>query len=1674
MDVIPRWDSKLRKKSKMSPSKIEIGLSVNLVAGLSPAWDPHSGQTNILYPSKQPAMATAAPKPVDHRGEWSFPEITLHDSALNLLDELIPYRIVSPASFTDNPVIGAGALLAGGPGARSHLEQLSKTIGVELTNPNFRYALVKLKRKDGSVTHASAQSGILVHARPRNPDAAYGLNTDFISAAVRTRHAGHAVQQDYGDALNKDSAAAILDSFAEYGTHYVSSVELGDVIAQVFAYPSQQFESVKQAYADKSNVLSGPGSEFFAQFTTDLSTGAFGFVTQYGKILSLSNSAALDATLKNGQWKDTMWSKKDSVFNLFNTSSRLSWPMLAEKFRDQGPIGIQLAPLGVMYEQKRSLFWQRMFKGAMAQKYRTSIQPNFGIYDQRNFAALLPEDQSGILSSIATPTINVYKTRIDLAQMQLVAADQVKEFTVLANVLSAGTADFVHVPGTAGRLFGQVLDMRSKGQPRAIVLRDETFASLQIACDEFLGAMAIQNESGSQYNVVVDGLMFGLTGGTEPMPVVTKDIRNVPSPDSLPLFVDSIQFSMAFAEAVISDQSSGSKGDLQEFVRRYLKWLARYIPASAKDESLLALRVRALDLAKYAADSGYGSFVPILPSADYDALIDSILNYLDRIRMEIAQNEQKMAFRRLEERVIDVGKTLNENIVASGNLLAGVIEANAAQQKDLSVYYEGIVTQQMAETKKQQASIDKLEASLFEARGDMDFAQQKYKSAVERKKITDAIQLGLDIATNLFKLGTDFLIPADAINAVKELGIIAQSIQKGLNILNSASKLYTGAAGGIKGLTDAQATLDGLDEAQFGQMSSLNWDEMNILFTQILATGADVKEEKAALQAAFSTLVLRGKALAAAKSSLHAIQRDICTSQQQEIINERQDDRVEALKGRLHPADIADLEKDKIDLAGLTGYLSFIQNQMLTMLAKAFLQKDLALQYANLQPATPVTSFSLLKFSAAIVQQNSTTDTARSALLRYQAATTEPIDYVIENVRPEQLTGGKVYTAVIYPDAAEFLPYVDARVVAVVATVDGVESTDDRTYALKLEFRGMPFHDRDLARNTLHFHTASRERIYIFNVDGGSPTFTDGGKSWSSEVSRVTPFSAWNISFPATHLNKGIKFNQDLLTIRLSFVLEARIVDYRTALRRAFDLRLGGTAANLLMAAEGAALGLPSSNALISQMFAQGSVTNSWDVVFNMGLGEINNALKDQYEALKKNPDYTNQIKVETSEKYPGVIVSTKFVIHYGYPLLTFSVNSGNTVQLEMEVLDGTIQKCSKPDNQPEVCNPPESIKGEKLTAIVDLTKVSGEVTAGGEKHAVLEVRLDMAQGAFSISNIKLSDPQKIELNAAIKAYFVSCPVIFLINRLDLTNIPTLEGLKPNGFLFKTLETPLKNQMPRLFIMTGTRPLLNQSEAFLNNLPEPLPQDSNASMIIRSGLIFKDVLPGSLASNGWTLDGADPGAPAKAWSGKFSSASVLGDVDLSKLNGSSGTRGSSSSWTYSIPGGNTVSWSLAGTALTVRENGQLQYSGAPTETLRFRQHLKTTVYPCFWDCTTETDTDLTTDVIINVSAVLSVTFGGTELNQTIQVATSAQSVTVTGHLSGGGPCNSDDLAAQVNQRIRDQVPSQIAAKLSFPFSAISVFALKNLLFPAGNYISFSGCAIPGDMLLLGNFKKGHA
>jgi hypothetical protein len=197
-------------------------------------------------------------------------------------------------------------------------------------------------------------------------------------------------------------------------------------------------------------------------------------------------------------------------------------------------------------------------------------------------------------------------------------------------------------------------------------------------------------------------------------------------------------------------------------------------------------------------------------------------------------------------------------------------------------------------------------------------------------------------------------------------------------------------------------------------------------------------------------------------------------------------------------------------------------------------------------------------------------------------------------------------------------------------------------------------------------------------------------------------------------------------------------------------------------------------------------------------------------------------------------------------------------------------------------------------------------------------------------------------------------------------------------------------------------------------------------------------------------------------------------VDLSKLNNtvSNNTEygGSSKTYTYYVPGGNQVTWSLAGLTMTATSDGQMLLSGSQNVPLGYVQKSCRTYWPCLWDCGEKCSTDnMSTDVNVSVHANLPISVGGLGREQTVKIDVMNQAVAVTGHLSGGGPSGSDDLAAQVNQQIRDQVPPQIVKEVNVTFNPISVFALKNLLFPSQNYIQFDGSYVTGDLLLVGRF-----
>lgn len=1645
---------------------MQLGVAANLVKGYAPGWNPANGKLDILNRPKEQPMKPQIPEPSGKKGDWEYPVISLHETADSLITELLGYKVEAPAIDDAPPSLPAGSLLLSAPTAQKAKEALKETLGVSLEDTTLRYALVKLTKFDETLLHTTKEHGILTTVHALKPDPRIGVNADFMRSMARLRHFPVSAPDTFTD-LTPADANAYLTQFAQYGTHFVSSISVGDQIVQVFAYEEERFKKVKEGF--EKNDFTGPNSVDFRYYTTDANKGKFAYVKEYGKILCFSNNKKFQESMNQGLWNEKFWAKQNSVFQIFSEDTGVSRRWLNNNLTEQAPIQLTLAPLTTFTEYKRTTVWRQIFKAAMSTVFGDTINPNFKPQDDTDFSKIILEDQPGVISTIATPTINIYKARLDLEGMQFKAQEEVKTFISYGYVVSGTSKNVVSLPGENVRLFGYKMDMRASGQPNIISLSSKGFEGLQLGCEHFLGVARFQTTDGNKHFLVTDGLRYDLDGNG--WPSVTHDVRQPPSTAYLSDLKDSIEFSLAFGESVLGIQS-GTKGDspTQALARGYLKWVGKVIPDDTQNPDLLTMRFRALDLSNYSPNSGYRAFVPILPATEYENSVEKILDYLQEIQRQIGENNILIEQRKQAELINVTAKTLNENIVQSGELLTGLIKANAQASKDLSGYYDSVIKANEKEAKDQQSKINALSNAVFEQQAEVDKAGQKYKAAVEKWQTMEAIKFGLEVVTNTFSVGTAITIPSSTLSGVKELGTMAQRIQKLLNVLNATMKIYSSSSGSIKNISDANKALDGLDDMGYGDITALNWEELILNLDTVMAHGPNIPAKNEVVNA-FKILSARGKTLASAQSNLLQIQRDIYTTQCQKALSKREEDRLNKLVGSLHPAKIEELDKEAIDLVGLTRSLDYLRQQMLTTLAKTFLLQDQALQYAWLQNPTPIASYSLLTFMRSRITQSQETERAKSLLLQYQASTTNPISLDIKGVIAENISNGNMFEIIIDPNHPKFKEYVNLRVQSVVAEIIGVKSTESGKLLVKLTFENKPFTDRNIERENLRFNTPWRERIYEYDLATGKPNFTDEGKSWSEGVNCVTPFGAWGVSLPKTQTNRGLVFKNGVtVDIRLTFTVKARIVDASRRVMNKDNTQIDNRAlkAEALHKRIMAQAGIRGSqDDLIKTLYNVNDATNGWDVVFNMELESINSSLRDQYKDIKNNEEYKTKISdIKTSTSGITVDIIKKICIEYGYPLLTFEENNSDTVKLEMNIDKGTLTICEKNKKTgEEICGDPTSISSKKLTAYVKLEKVS--VTLEG--HNVLNVILKMENGAFSIENIGLEGEESAALHGAIKAYFVKNKVEYLINKLDLTYVPTLDAMKPNGFLFKVLQTEAKVNILQLFIQTGSRPLQGNSETHLNNVREPLPVGSETSLLVRSGLFFSEVLPESLDKNkGWRLEGKQS-SYNKKWYAEFNSAPVSAYISLSEFNefhdyGS----GDWSKTTYNFDN-NKVDFNLSGMSYSTDHKGMLNLNLNQEYTLNVNENTHWHYYP---GNSHDTKDILRFYTILEVSGVFSTNVLGSGCDQYVLLNLSSRGVNIKGNLSGGGPCGTDSLEAKVNQEVAKVFPPQIKIHLDeLRFEPISTFAIKNLLFPEKNYINFETVAVPGDMLILGNFNK---
>lgn len=1673
-------------------SNIPLGISADLTKGFRADWKLTDPTHHPLFLSSktavepQPAQISQPTSPTP----WSYPYLSLHEDADSLLSEIFPYQLADSSSS-----ISSGILLSRDLNRQEVLQQYSSQLGINLTDPDSRFVLVKLIKQAGSSGYPY-ESGTLFKGCEGTPANPYKKKTLKLFA--------HNQKQENQGNFTENEAREYLEMFHEYGTHYISQVDFGDVLFQVFAYSLERFEKIKKVYSNGKNPMSGPGAVAFNYYTTNTSGSRYGYVKEYGHILSLSDSSCLTEDLSAGKWNDGTWSRTDSIFSVFEGGT-MPFSCLDQRYTDCVPIKYSLRSLSVFHDSISAQKMDNLWRAVLCTKYQDLACVAFPNDEYERYKALVSNLDSHLISAISTPTINVYKEFLDWDNITLAAPELVKEFSLYTNILAASSDENISLPGDSVKIAAQMVNCSPGQCPKKLILTDAAFDTFSFCCCEFWGALRIVNESHSKEKLIVNGILFERTEEDGRLVIhITSDIRRPLDADNLADFEESLSCSFLFSQQILrSSQHGGSslqnftvpgqKSDslsdtsLQKsFALKNLGWIVESVPEISsltgyKDSLKLAqLKVMSHAIIKSsAATKPKGVFVPVLPYEKYKEHADQMVKQIGYITDTIHTYQSQLETRRLQEQMQDLGTALNENIIQTGTLIADAIDAFSQNQNDLSTHYDSLITDLTTENATYEKQIEDVQAELKTRSQTLQNSVNNLRDLCGAYMERQLVDCALSIATNLFNGFASIALPSSEYKNLAAIGATYQKAQKIFNILNAFDTALSKGTKDIAQFILAEKAYMEADDTNVEEITDTDWDEMEININHMIGlapsdTTIDIAKQEVSRD--LKLLLIKGRQLIKLRLLVHQNQQQIALWFQQQTIAKAQKNRLDALKSHLHPKEIKDLDVNQIDLVGMTGVLENTKRQMLGMLSNTFWYMDAALQYQTLQPATQTGELDLLSFSSAISMQLGNKNAAETQMNRCQKTTTVPIPITIQGIPVSSLTDGRQYSFTIPLDQPEFLKYINLRVKSVIAQIDHVKSTDSGQYLLQLDYDGSAFYDRDFHRSPVCYNTLDRQRIYEYEAGSNRPLFSDNGTSWSDGVNAVTPFATWKVSLPKTATNLDLKFSSAFTCVRLLFVLDARIKD-APELHPKNNGRMLRSGSNS-----------NTKEALIQTMSkTEINVLKGWDVVLNMDLSSINDSLKKQYDALMANTSetYFNTIDVTTRSKSgKSSYMLKRFVFQFGYPKMSFFDNNDRDVSLRMNISNGTIYYGSENSQGEQTWDEDtDTFNNTTLLASVPVSGVKGKTTSGAD---ALDAVITLSQGSFSLENMELDPEEVLDVCKAIKGFFTQNDITYLINRLDLTQHAVTAALRPNAFGFRMLKPSEGKQILQVFIQTGSHEMLDRSLMGLNVVTDPIPDDSKVSLMISNQILFEDLLPS--AFNGavsWNMAGVAPENGKYDWSAKTSAGTLeVEDLDLSSMSWRDfhvfGTAEYDHS--YEVKDGK-IDISTANISLCRYPSDPAQSPSDMKEKdhigyLNFRlkneneEHTFVHIRSRFGKEVKRKD--FQKSFTIEVNAPIGMLLSGTGRNQSVSIDTSRFSSTAiidTGIKIDTG-CGVGDLDSKFAQLVQTNLPGKVESSFaSISFPDISIFALQNLLFPCRQYITFTAVSTPGDLLLIGDFAE---
>jgi predicted DNA-binding ArsR family transcriptional regulator len=1140
---------------------MKLGTTTNLLLGYDSDWLTQEKGMNALFPVEKEALNKFEPPSSKEKGLWAAsPIISFHSDAKSLLSSLLPYSTLNSSTEEHIPVLPAGELFLSDSKKSIAIKKISETLGVDLSNIENSFVLVKVSREDETQSHPLHNNGHLKYSNEILFNKSYGITKEYRKSNAPFIRGKNKKSNFTPLQVTIEEGKQYLQNFYKLGTHFVSKKTLGDTIFQIFAMPNGKFKDVQSTFNPEKETRN------FYLYTSSSDNGKFGYVSQYGHILNFSQSDALKQSLKNRKWLDKDYAKKNSIFALYQYNpNSITIQNLNANFKAQDILQITLTPLSTLNgDHSREAISNRVLKGAISQKYRNQIKVNFATTSPwKNLVKEFNDEElSGFVSTIATPNINTYKSYLDLSKLAFVQSENNKKLTVFSNYICSTSKDLVSIPGDDIIIASQVFEMESNSTVPVISITDKAFDNFTITADQFFGALSITNSSKTKYYTIIDGIKIE-SNETEYLIVTDSVFSPITKDSSIIRITDSIQYSQSFAESEVDTLyflQNGTEESIVEATKRkitffnyYWKWILKLIPTkliseSDNKEELFALRLKALGYITIKKTKTIGAFVPLITEKTLDKSLNSILDTIKLIDSKIREYSASIDAQKTQKEIHTSSKTINENIQNTAKTLHDYFATLIAFQKDISNSYDTLSAQEKSDLYIVEKNIVEYRRNLNSKRLEIQNDVTTYHFKFEEQKHDDEMNASKNIISNLFKSGASI---ASGKPDAKEIIGLAKNIQLLVNTLESTNKLYEKQDAKLVEIEKATKAFDNVADTI---NTNFAWDTLFQTFESAVNSdthhGVDVVKAKDKMKEDFKTFIRIGKALVLFLEKQQQINRSLYNRSLEKRIAEKQEKRLSDLNKNVVTKKISDIDVSKVDLIGLTGQLNQTRSQLMNMLTKAFTKKDLLLQYNNLKKPTYIPSFNIMGLHSAMIQQNADNETA---LTKLKSSNTKEytINYEL-NIPKSRLEDGKVFEhAINFDEKAKdnnlLFPFTTVRVKAVLIKVlSGIAkpnaiNKDDKRYQIDLAYQGRPFYDKNLGGRKLVYNTIKRNDHYRYYLDN-TPIFNGSGEAWSKDKTSITPFSVWEISIPKVtknnSINKGLEFTETLINVELTFKVE--------------------------------------------------------------------------------------------------------------------------------------------------------------------------------------------------------------------------------------------------------------------------------------------------------------------------------------------------------------------------------------------------------------------------------------------------------------------------------------------------------------------------------------------------------